>query len=454
MTGVAEGLAADRPRRTDREAGAEGLAAREAAARAFERTLSARVQLDDALDREVAAQALEGRDAGLARAIAITAFRHLGTISRALEARLAQGAASLPRPVQAILATGAAQVLFLDAADHAAVDVAVQLTKRQPLGMRFAGLTNAVLRGMARDRAAILAGVDRLRHDTPPWLAESWTQAYGPEAAAAIAALNGEEIALDVTVRDDPDGWAERLQGVLLPTGSIRLPHRRPVETLPGYGEGAWWVQDAASAVPARLLGARPGERVADLCAAPGGKTAQLAAAGAAVTAVDRSGPRLATLRANLSRLSLTADVVTDDAAAFKAEPFDAILLDAPCTATGTIRRHPDIAWTKTPEDEAKLSRLQERLLDHALTLLKPGGRLVYCTCSLQPAEGERQVEALLARRADVRRMPVSPEETGVPESVTADGDFRALPHQLRVDAQDVRMSGWGGFYAARLVRT
>ncbi len=428
-----------------------GMPARAAAAQAFERTLSARVQLDDALDGACAQTGVSGRDAALARAIAHVTFRRLGTITRALEARLPQGASSLPRPIQALLATGAAQVLFLDAADHAAVDLAVHLTKQQRLGMKFAGLVNAVLRGIVRDADRIRSGIMPLGDDTPPWLAERWREAYGEDAARAVAAALGEEIALDVTARSDAAGWADRLGGVLLPTGSIRLPHRQPVEELPGYGDGQWWVQDAASAVPARLLRVKPGERVADLCAAPGGKTAQLAAAGAHVVAVDRSAQRLAVLEANLARLGLGAEVHVADAARFEAAPFDAVLLDAPCTATGTIRRHPDVSWTKSPEDEGKLAALQARLIDEAARLLKPGGRLVFCTCSLQAAEGEDQLSAALARLPQLALDPILPEEVGVPDSITARGEFRALPHQL--PAAEPRLSGWGGFYAARLIR-
>jgi 16S rRNA (cytosine967-C5)-methyltransferase len=422
------------------------------AASAFERTLAARLQLDDVLDREIAAaRGLEGRDAGLVRAIALASFRHLGTLSRTVDARLDKGAASLPRPVQAILVTGAAQILFLEAADHAAVDLAVAITRLQPQGERFAGVVNAVLRKVAREADAIRAAMDPLDHDTPGWLAQSWTAAYGADEARLIAASMREELALDVTVKDGAAGWADRLGAVRLPTGSLRLAQRTPVHELPGYDEGAWWVQDAASAVPARLLGARPGERVLDLCAAPGGKTAQLASAGAAVTALDRSAQRLTVLEANLARLGLKAEIVAADAGAYAAEPFDAVLLDAPCTASGTLRRHPDAAWTKTPADEAKLIALQARLLDRAVELTRPGGRLVYCTCSLQPGEGEAQIEALLARRGDVALDPIAEAEVGVAGSVTPRGQFRALPHQLAGDS--ARLSGWGGFFAARLVR-
>lgn len=429
-----------------------GHMARLVAAKAFERTLSARQQLDDVLDQEIAqARGLEGRDAALARAIALTSFRHLGTIAQAVDARLAQGARSLPRPVQALLVTAAAQLLFMEAADHAAVDVAVALTKLQPQGMRFAGVVNAVLRKIGREAEGIRTAIAPLGADTPSWLREAWIRDHGEANAVAIAASFGDELALDLTVRDDAAGWAEKLDALLLPTGSIRLRQRTPVHELPGYSEGAWWVQDASSAVPARLIGAGPGQSILDMCAAPGGKTAQLASMGAHVTALDRSRQRLDILSQNLSRLGLSADVVVADGVNFEHEPYDAVLLDAPCTATGTIRRHPDVAWTKTPQDEAKLVALQARLLHRAADLTRPGGRLVYCTCSLQASEGEDQVSAILAARSDLALLPVSDAEVGIAGSTTARGEFRALPHQLHGDSP--RVSGWGGFFAARFVR-
>jgi 16S rRNA (cytosine967-C5)-methyltransferase len=429
-----------------------GSAARAVAAEAFQRTLMARQPLDEVLDALIGEAKLpDARDAALARAIGAVSFRFLGTITGALESRLEKGTASLPRPVQAVLATAAAQILFLDAADHAAIDIAVALVGREPKGERFKGVANAVLRRIAREAEAIRAEATALPLDTPPWLLDRWRQDHGDAAALRIAAMHREDIGLDITVTDDAPGWAARLDAVLLPSGSLRLSRREAVERLPGFEDGAWWVQDAAAAVPARLLHATPGERVLDLCAAPGGKTMQLAATGATVTAVDRSAARLRRLGANLDRTGLSARVVTADALAFKEDGFDAILIDAPCTATGTIRRHPDIAWTKTPDDEAKLAGLQARLIDHAVTLLRPGGRLVFCTCSLQAAEGEDQARAALARNPALVADPIRPEEVGVAESITPEGWFRALPSHIL--GETPRMSGWGGFFAARFLR-
>jgi len=211
-------------------------------------------------------------------------------------------------------------------------------------------------------------------------------------------------------------------------------------------------VQDAAASLPARLLSTKTGETVLDLCAAPGGKTAQLALTGADVTALDRSAERMKRLSSNLERLHLSATIRVGDALTFEAPAFDAILLDAPCTATGTIRRHPDVAWIKRASDITSLANVQSRMLDHALELLKPGGRLVYCTCSLEPEEGEQQIAALLRRNPDVARLPISAAEVGGLEPcITADGDLRTLPCHLY--DRDSRRSGLDGFFAARLTR-
>jgi 16S rRNA (cytosine967-C5)-methyltransferase len=325
-----------------------GLASRRLAAALIDEVLRAGTALDETFERIAGTAGLEPADAGLARAIATVAFRRLGAIRAAIDARLERGSPRKSGPFEPIMVAAAAQLLFLDVPDHAAVDLAIRQLHGDPRSSRYASLANAVLRRLAREREAILAEIEPLT-DTPDWLRGSWIETYGADVAAAIAAAHAEEPPLDLTVKSDPAGWAEKLDGIVLPTGSVRLRGREAVTGLPGFAEGEWWVQDAAAAMPARLLDLRPGERVADLCAAPGGKTAQLAQAGAQVVAVDRSGPRLRRLKANLDRLGLKAEVVTADAATFETEPFDAVLLDAPCSATGTIRRHPDVAWTKTP---------------------------------------------------------------------------------------------------------
>lgn len=430
-----------------------GLPARRLAAKLIDEVLRAKLALDETFERISPDFGLDAADAGLARAIAITAFRRLGTIQHAINARLERGSPRNSGPFEPIMVAAAAQILFLDVPDHAAVDLAIRHLHEDARSSRYVALGNALLRRLARERDAILAEAQAdLFLDVPDWLAESWRDSYGEETAAAIARSHREEPPLDLSVKENAAEWAERLDGLLLPTGSVRLRERGSLTAMPGFDEGAWWVQDAAAALPALLLAPRPGERVADLCAAPGGKTAQLAAMGASVTAVDRSAPRLRRLRENLTRLGLTAEVVTKDASLWQADPFEAVLLDAPCSATGTIRRHPDVAWTKSPEDRDKLAALQDRLLEAAARLTKSGGRLVYCTCSLEPQEGEEQIAAFLAENADFRRRPISPEEIGcVSGAIDANGDLRTLPHQLAGDTG--RLSGWAGFYACRLIR-
>lgn len=428
-----------------------GLAARRLAATLIDEVLRAGTALDETFERMAGAAGLEPADAGLARAIATVAFRRLGTIRRVIDARLERGSPRKSGPFEPIMVAAAAQLLFLDVPDHAAVDLAIRQLHEDARSSRYTALANAVLRRLAREREAILAELDPLT-DTPDWLRQSWTHVYGSATAAAIAAAHAEEPPLDLTVKSDPAGWASKLGGLVLPTGSVRLRGREAVTGLPGFTEGQWWVQDAAAALPARLLDVRPGERVADLCAAPGGKTAQLAQAGAQVVAVDRSGPRLRRLKANLDRLGLQAEIVTADASTFEAEPFDAVLLDAPCSATGTIRRHPDVAWSKRPEDIAKLTALQARLLDQAGRLTRPGGRLIYCTCSLEREEGEAQIEAFLVRTPGFARDPIKLGEVGgEAEALTPQGELRTLPHQLA--GETPRLSGWAGFYACRLIR-
>jgi 16S rRNA (cytosine967-C5)-methyltransferase len=432
-----------------------GLAARVAAARAVAEALTASRPLDERLaaDPTQPRGGLDARDRALARSIATVALRRLGTIRNALTRRLDKGMPKRGGALEWTLIVAAAQILFLDTPDHAAVDLAVKATRAEPASAQFAALANAVLRAIARDRDDILAGSDPLEDDTPAWLAQRWRSTFGESVARAIALAHRSEPTLDLSVRSDPAGWAEKLGGVVLPTGSVRLDTHAPVAELEGYEEGQWWVQDAAAALPARLLRPAAGMRIVDLCAAPGGKAAELAAAGVDLTAVDRSAERLKLLAANFARLRLTSEIVVADALAFEAPPFDGVLLDAPCTATGTIRRHPDVAWTKRPGDLAPLIRLQAALLDKAIALARPGGAIVYCVCSLEPEEGEAQIAAVLRRNPDVRRLPVAAEEIGgLAECLTPSGDLRTLPCHLWGD--NPRRSGMDGFFAARLVKT
>lgn len=410
-----------------------------------------RLALDERFERlalEEEYLALSSSDRGLVRAIATSAVRGLGVIRKTMTERLREGMPTGAGNLETVLIAAIAQILFLDVPDYAAVDTAIAKLRLDVRADRYVRLANALLRGIARDKAAILASVDPLHDNTPGWLATRWSNAYGEDIARAIAAAHLREPPLDLSVKNDAAQWAERLGAVVLPSGSLRLAGAGLVTAMDGFAEGAWWVQDAAAALPARMLAPQPGERILDLCAAPGGKTAQLAAAGASVVAVDRSAPRLQRLAANLERLRLAAEVHTMDALAYAGGPFDAILLDAPCSATGTVRRHPDVAWSKTLADVATLAALQTRLLDHAWTLLKPGGRLIYATCSLEPEEGERQIDAFLDRTADAALVRVEAAMLGgVAEWLDSAGRLRALPSHLGA------AGGCDGFFAAKLCK-
>jgi 16S rRNA (cytosine967-C5)-methyltransferase len=358
-----------------------GLAVRSIAVDILGNVLHRRRPLDEQLDDNAALRALPDRDRALARRLIGTVLRRRGTLGHLLSSMLERGLPAEFPLVESALLLGAAQILFLAVPDHAAVDLAVRLVQNDRRASRYSGLVNAVLRRITREGKTLLAGIDPAVHDTPAWLMKRWTANYGAQTTAAIAIANAQEPPLDVTVKSDAESWAARLDAYALVTGSVRVTAHGAVTQLPGFVEGAWWVQDAAAALPARLLGDVRGLRVADLCAAPGGKTAQLALAGAHVVAVDRSPARLARLSENLARLKLTAETITADATTLQAEPFDAILLDAPCSSTGTIRRHPDVPWVKAETNLLPLIELQGALIEHAVSLLKPGGLLVYCTC-------------------------------------------------------------------------
>jgi 16S rRNA (cytosine967-C5)-methyltransferase len=436
-----------------------GLPARRCAADILDGVLHRHRVLDELVDPAAhpGLAALADRDRALVRHLVATVLRRLGTLRHLLGRFLDRGLpADAPRTEIALL-IGAAQILWLEVPDHAAVDLAVRLVQADRRAARHAGLVNAVLRRLARDGGKHLAGVDTTLLDTPNWLMGRWVATYGSETARAIAVANAHEPALDLTAKHDAAHWANVLGGRVLPTGTVRALVHGPVSSLPGYHEGAWWVQDAAAALPVRLLGDVAGKTVADLCAAPGGKTAQLAAAGARVVAVDRAPTRLDRVRANLARLALTAEIVAadildPDLSRWPVTAFDAILLDAPCSSTGTIRRHPDVPWRKQPDDIATLAAMQRAMLARAAELLRPGGCLVYCTCSLEPEEGIEIVADFLTRDQRFRRRPLAaPELDGIEEMVTPAGDLRTLPCGLA--DPDPRMAGLDGFFAARLER-
>jgi 16S rRNA (cytosine967-C5)-methyltransferase len=389
---------------------------------------------------------LSPRDRAFARLLVATVLRRLGQI----DAILAQLVQRMPDGrdayVRQILRVSAAQLLFLDTPPHAAVDEAAKMTR----GAGLKAMVNAVLRKIATERNRLLRGQDVERLNLPDWLWRSWREAYGEERTRAISRAHTFEPPLDLTLRD-PDAapiWAERLKGRVLPNGSVRLPKPRLVPTLEGFAQGVWWVQDAAASFPARLLGDVAGKHVVDLAAAPGGKTLQLAADGAHVTALDQSRERLERLFENLERMGLKAEIEVADARYWRPQSLaDAVLLDTPCSATGTARRHPDVIWSKSPEAVASLTQTQDALLKNAAAMVKPGGKLVYACCSLQPEEGPRRIEAFLRRHRTWRREPVRPGElAGAAEFVTSEGDLRTLPCQW------MENGGIDGFYVARLV--
>jgi 16S rRNA (cytosine967-C5)-methyltransferase len=414
---------------------APGTGARAAAVSLVQGALARRGGIDDALSAPGLAK-LEPRDRAFARALAMSTLRHLRPIDRALDARLNKPP---PEEVRDILRIGAAQLFYLETPPHAAVGATVDLAAQAKGTRAFKGLVNAVLRALARDGAPPSTDL------APDWIMARWRAAFGADAEAIAAAI-ADEPATDLTLRSpaDAESLAALLEAHALPGGTLRTQRRGDLAEWPGYAEGQWWVQDAAAAIPARLLA---GATAIDLCAAPGGKTLQLAAAGSAVVAMDRSAARLERVRENLDRIGLDAEIVAADAAAWEdPRTFDAVLLDAPCTATGTFRRHPETLWALRPGDIAKLAQTQARLIDAAARRVGPGGALVYCVCSLEPEEGQGQVEPFLKRNPDFILSPIAPGEGGAPAaSITLAGTLRILPHHVE--------GGADGFFAARFVR-
>jgi 16S rRNA (cytosine967-C5)-methyltransferase len=426
----------------------EALTARHVALDLIGAVLRRKRPLDDAIEDSTGMHQLSGRDRAFARLLVATVLRRLGQIDALIADCLNMPLAPRAALVQDILRLGVAQLLFLRTPPHAAVATSVDVAQSRGFASHK-GLVNAVLRRLSVEGADRVEKHDAPRLNTPDWLWRSWSRAYGEATARAIATAHLKEAPLDLTLRDHAETWCATLDGVLLPTGTLRRSAGGALATLPGYTEGAWWVQDAAAALPARLFGDIAGREVIDLCAAPGGKTAQLATAGARVTAVDRSTRRLGRLVSNLDRLDLPVEAVGADALTWRPpHPVEAVLLDAPCSTTGAIRRHPDVPHLKLPEDVARLSAVQENLMQAAIDMLQPGGTLVYCTCSLEPEEGRARVESLLSSGAPVARREIGPDEVGAePDWITPEGDLRTLP--CHFDQYD----GIDGFYCARLVR-
>lgn len=421
--------------------------ARKLAARILEAVLEGKKTFDDAWAETHGLEKLEPRDRSFCRLLILDTLRYMGFIDSRLRVHMDR-LDKTPMPALLALRLGATQLLLLGTPAHAAISTSVDLVPQKITALR--GLVNAVLRRLAaegplKDKSDVDAPAC-----IPSWLYETWKKDFGAEAAAQIAAASLQEAALDITVKENAAQWAEKLGGKILPTGSVRLPPETGLITgLEGFEDGAWWVQDAAASLPAQLAGTCTGKRVFDLCAAPGGKTAQLAQAGAHVTAVDISASRLQRLKENLARLKLNAEVVESDVLQFKpTEKADIILLDAPCSATGTLRRNPDLMHRKDVGDLSRLNNLQLKMLSHAAGLLASGGRLIYAVCSLQKMEGEDVVEAFLSKNPSFSRLPLQAEEIGNRgEMVTRAGDLRTMPFHLQAEG------GMDGFYAARLIK-
>lgn len=430
-----------------------GLVARKVAATAVHNVLEEKRTFEDAFERAAKGADLPPRDRAFARAIAGAVLRRRGELQKVLDTFLEKPLPAQRGRLNAILLGAAAQLLILATPPHAAISLAVEQCRADRGARRFDRLANAVLRRVSEKGSDIRATLDGVALNIPPWLLARWQKAYGSDSARRIAEASLTEAPLDISVKSDPTRWAETLGGIALPTGSVRIADAGRIENLPGFTDGGWWVQDAAAAIPARLFGDVAGLEVADICAAPGGKTAQLANAGARVTALDQSAERLVRLEQNLARLALKAETVVADAAQWSPDrAFDCVLVDAPCTATGTIRRHPDILHLKRPEDLAALVELQARILRQASAAVKPGGQLVYCTCSLEPEEGVEQIAAFLAANPGYARKPVSPGECGLPHDwITPEGDVRTLPVHIQDLPEGKR--GIDGFFIARLVR-
>jgi 16S rRNA (cytosine967-C5)-methyltransferase len=433
-----------------------GLRARRLAVKLLTGVLKQRRPFDEVWERASQEQIfadLELRDRAFARAIALCTLRRTGQLQAIVGEFIERPLPPARGALDEILLAATAQLVFLKSAPHAVINLAVHQVREDKGASRFHRLANAVLRRVSEKGEGLALQQNPPELNTPDWLWKRWREVYGADETYRIASQHLTEPPLDLTVKSDAEGWAQRLGGIVLPTGSVRLVAKGRVEELDGFEAGEWWVQDAAASLPARLMGNVAGKLVADLCAAPGGKTAQLAHAGANVWAVDLSATRLERLKANMARLKLKAGTLSVDAGAFvPPEPLHAVLLDAPCTATGTIRRNPDVAHLKRPEDIEELAALQYRLITQALGMLRPGGMLLYCTCSLEPAEGADQIARVLAERLDVTLSPFTPDEVaGRGEWLDQHGALRTLPHNLQLSDPD--LSGMDGFYAARLIK-
>ena len=443
----------------------DGLTARNLAVRMVVGVISHGKTFDEVRTEAFLSQAgksLAHRDRAFAHIIAASVFRE----KHALESVLSQFVEK-PLPTSqvraySILLSAVAQLLILKLPPHAVINCAVSQIRQNRKSVHLAGFTNAVLRRITNDGARHFESLDRVRLSVPDWMWQRWIDTYGNDTAYKIAKASRREPPLDITIKSDPEHWAKLLDAQILATGSLRLATGQRIETLKGYEDGAWWIQDTAATLPARLIDQLNKAKVLDLCAAPGGKSAQLAATGANVTAVEIDPHRCARLRENLTRLKLAANIVNADALEWTCEKqFSAVLLDAPCTATGTLRRHPDIFHLRSISDIKNAAKLQAKLLEKAFQHVAPGGHLVYATCSIEPEEGIEQVTTFLAKTTNASISPVTSEEAktlGLAKDwITAEGGVQTLPHHdprtTKDREQDVGIGGMDGFFIVRIER-
>ncbi|GAA4657920.1 RsmB/NOP family class I SAM-dependent RNA methyltransferase [Bartonella pachyuromydis] len=436
-----------------------GLAVRRVSVRLLGAVIDKKTSLSGLTDNEHGHPqylGLSQRDRSLCRAILAAALRHRGQIMAVLSRFLARPLPSQALALQHLLHVSVVQILYLDIPDHAAIDLAVRVAKLDPRMHRFSGMVNALLRNVARE-AVFLRHQPPSIEGVPAWFSQLLVSAYGKEKAEKILAIQSTPPPFDLTVKSDSMGWAKRLGGVVLPNGSVRLSHLDgSIADLESYKEGAWWVQDFAAALPACLFRDIQGKQVADLCASPGGKTAQLALQGAEVTAIELSTNRIKRLKENMQRLHFSVSTWQGDVRDFHPEQlFDAVLLDAPCSSTGTIRRHPDILWTKSMDDIVKVAALQYDLLVAAIALVKKGGLIVFSNCSLAKEEGEDLIKKIVSTRSDVVLEPILVEEMGVmAHLLSVKGMLRTTPADFchkNLGCDNNSFLGMDGFFAARL---
>ena len=459
----------NRPQNQERSSNKPGLAARQVAATVLARVIDDGRGLDGVLETRHGPSALKNlspADAKLVRAIATTALRNRGVIDHSLNKLMSRKPPKNARHLLHSLHVAGAQILFMDVPDSAAVDLAVTSLSGNSRSERFASLGNAVLRKLSKTKEELLGAItpqEQARMNMPGWMWQQTRKSFGKERAQKITELHMLEPVIDLTVKSDPIEWAKRLGGTPLYGNSIRVPAKGSVDTWDGFEQGEWWVQDFAAHLPAHLLGDIAGKTVIDLCAAPGGKTAQLINAGATVTALEAVRSRCDRLEENLTRLNFDAKIVNADLFDWKPDQlFDAVLLDAPCSSTGTIRRHPDVQWSKSKDQIEELATLQFNMTVHAASFLKPNGILVFSNCSLMRSEGEDLFAKITKGGFGLEAQKLTADDIfGLEECITGQGTARTLPsHMLSIeppkdnDIAPERMGGLDGFFAARFVRT